>query len=231
MSRMFLAPTEDGFRVMKTWNVFKGCLFECSYCWARNLALGRLKNKPKYKNGFTPTYHPEDLWRLFRPGQFVFISPMGDISFASRSQIETILARVAQSPKTFFLLQSKNPGVYSKWGLKFPPNLYLGTTIETNRDYHLTKAPPPILRMMDLARVAHGKRFVSIEPIQDFDKEILVSWMHFLKPEIVEVGADGYRNHLAEPGWAKIEELLVSLREFVPTVVEKKGLERLKDGT
>lgn len=49
-TRMF---TIDGKR-MKTWNVQVGCYFNCTYCSARNLALTRLKNTDRYREGFKP---------------------------------------------------------------------------------------------------------------------------------------------------------------------------------
>ncbi|MDP2158106.1 MAG: DUF5131 family protein [Nitrospirota bacterium] len=214
---------------MKTWNCFVGCRFDCTYCNARQLALGRLKWNYFYRDGFTPKFVEGRMKRQFKPRQFIFVAYMGDICFCARERVEEILARIRVEPANNFLFCSKNPGIYFWWNLEFPPNLYLGTTIETNRDYQLTRAPAPLLRMRGLARVAHPKRFVSIEPIMDFDLEILISWIHFLNPAIVEVGADNYRNHLVEPSGAKIEELLESLRDFVPTVVEKQGLERLKE--
>ena len=54
MNKMF---TYQGKR-LKTWNPFTGCNFNCSYCWARKLAEGKLKNS--YPNGFIPTTHPDD---------------------------------------------------------------------------------------------------------------------------------------------------------------------------
>lgn len=62
----------------------------------------------------------------------------------------------------------------------------------------------------------------------DFDLGGFVHWLEMLRPEIVEIGADNYKHHLNEPPWWKVEALLEELRRFVPRVVEKDGLERLK---
>ena len=62
----------------------------------------------------------------------------------------------------------------------------------------------------------------------DFDLEVMTRWLREIKPDIVEIGADNYHNHLCEPSWEKVRALLESLRKFVPRVVEKDGLERLK---
>ena len=216
--------------VTKTWNPFKGCSHDCSYCWARDLALGRLKNSPRYSDGFRPRNVPEELMRRFKPGEFVFVSSMGDISFASREWASIILRRILKYPQTDFLLQSKNPGMFTEWGFDYPPNVYLGTTIETNRDYGLSKAPSPMERFFALGQTRGVRRFVSIEPIMDLDVDELTRWIRELRPAIVEVGADNHKKGLIEPSWEKVEELLSNLRQICPRVEEKDGLDRLKKG-
>jgi hypothetical protein len=153
---------------------------------------------------------------------------MGDISFIDRISRDIILNKIWNNPETSFLFNSKNPGIYWQWGVNFPPNLHLGTTIETNRVYGFSKAPLPIERFHALWATLHPLTFVSIEPLMDFDLDVLVTWMELLNPNIIEVGADNYHNHLPEPEWGKVEELLKELRKICPTVVEKEGLERLK---
>lgn len=225
MTRMFKS-------IDKTWNVFVGCRHECSYCNARKAAETRFRHISRYRNGFVPHLVAKEFERRFRPGQFIFVAYMGDIAFATMEQFLRILARIRQFPETHFLIQTKNPKQLfdwrEDWGITLPPNVYIGTTIETNRDYWLTKAPPPIERFRYLAGYPHNFKFLSIEPIMDFDLEELSQWVKLIQLNIVEVGADNYHNHLPEPPWAKVEALLEALREISCTVVEKPGLERLK---
>jgi DNA repair photolyase len=224
VSRMFKT-------VSRTWNVFKGCRFECTYCNARKIAETRLKYSPRYRDGFTPRLVTEELSRHFRPGEFIFVGYMGDISFATRDEVGFILAQTIEFfCETSFLFCSKNPAVYFSWELAYPNNLYLGTTIETNRDYGLSKAPPPLERFHVMAELRHVRKFVSMEPVMDFDLEVMARWLKEIKPDIVEIGADNYHNHLPEPSWWKVEALVGALRQVVPQVVEKDGLERLKGG-
>lgn len=222
-SRMFKSIT-------KTWNPYVGCLFECYHggCWARQLALGKLNHLPRYSDGFKPKLVPSELTKYFKPDEFVAVSLMGDISFATKEEILLILSRIAQFPLTNFLIQSKNPKRFWEWEVVFPSNVYLATTIETNRDYHLTKAPPPVERCRYLEDFRHHSKFLSIEPICDFDLLVLSDWVKAINPEIIEVGADNYNNNLPEPSWQKVESLLKNLRDICPIVMEKKGLERLK---
>lgn len=220
MSRMFKSITG-------TWNVFVGCGFDCTYCNARKAALTRFRHLARYRHGFKPHLVESELDRKFKPGEFIFVAYMGDISFASIETIGAIRGKTFDYPDTKFLIQSKNPSCFKRWGIPFPRNVYLGTTIESNYDYNLTKAPLPIDRLRGLLTYEHPRKFISIEPIMDFNTVILTNWLELLQPDIVEVGADNYHNHLPEPpGW-KIKSFLKVLREICPKVIEKDGLERL----
>ena len=220
MNKMF---SYQGKR-MTTWNLFTGCNFNCTYCWARKLAEGRLKRS--YPDGFIPTTHPERFNKHFKPDDFVLLTSMGDISFAP-SVVEDYIVTVANRyPKTKFLLCSKDPDIFRK--VKFhQPNLYLGTTIESNRRYNVSRAPVPYIRALKMKELTHPHKFLSLEPIMDFDLDILLSWIYDINPEIVEVGADNYHNNLPEPSWSKVTQLMGKLRASGITVIEKDGLERL----
>jgi len=223
MTKMFKSIT-------RTWNPFIGCTFECyhSGCWARRLALEKLNHLPRYSDGFKPKLIPEELTKRFQPNEFIGVSLMGDISFATQEEILLILNRIEQFPMTNFLIQSKNPKRYLQWQVTFPDNVYLGTTIESNINYQLTKAPPPLERYTYFCDLEHANKFISIEPIQDFDLDVLVDWLEYINPKIIEVGADNYHNNLPEPQWWKVRLLLTKLHKICPRVIEKEGLERLK---
>lgn len=231
MTKMFLAP--DGKR-MKTWNVFTGCGYRCVYCWAmRMIEKGRLKNSPKYHDGFKPHWHPQEMRKRFTKDDFVFISSLGDISFATPEQIKEIVEYIRHSPATF-LFQSKNPGCFHeiiRW-CEPPENIYFGTTMETNRETVvagcLSGAPCEYARFEQIWTLPWKNKFISIEPIMNFDVGGILGWIAQIKPQIVEVGADNYACGLDEPPWEKVEALLKGLKEFVPHVIEKEGLERLK---
>lgn len=225
-SRMFRV----GGKPMKTWNVWVGCDFHCTYCNARQLALTRLKNSPRYKDGFTPHLVIEELDRKFSPGDFVFVGYMGDIAFAPRCVIIDLLRRIVDQPEVNFLFCSKEPRLYLQWDLAWPDNLYLGATIETDQDLGLSNAPPPGQRYNAMRYLEHHRKFISIEPICDFNLVRLLKWLYDINPEIIEVGADNYHNNLPEPPWEKVEKLVQGLEAICPTVVRKVGLERLMRG-
>jgi protein gp37 len=216
---------------MKTWNPWSGCEWNCSYCWARRLITTRLKDTPKYKEcGFKPTFHPSEMNKKFAKNDFVFISSLGDISFAPPYVISEILAKVKQLSQTNFLFCTKNPKVYlpslisEEWNLD---NLYLGCTIETNRDTSVfSKAPIPEERFKIMSLGLKNK-FLSIEPVMDFDVYEFTKMVIDIQPEIVEIGSDNYHSMLPEPSALKIKVLISSMQANGIQVVEKDGLKRI----
>lgn len=234
MSRMF----EIEGKRMQTWNVHVGCNFECEYCNARSLAEGRLKHLPQYRDGFdNPHLVESQLKHRFKPGEWVFVGYMGDIRFAKRDDMDEIWLAMMNSPGARFMFMSKDPFIFEAWqkmwGYEFGSNIYLGTTLETNRE-ELTgprsRAPMPASRAGQMMTMYHPHTIISVEPIMDFDVEILGGWIRRIQPQIVFVGADNYHHHLPEPHWDKVQALLDILRETVPAVIEKPGLERLREG-
>jgi protein gp37 len=226
MSRMFRSVTT-------TWNPQVGCLYGCVYCWARELAETKLKGTSRYKNGFRPLFIGNELRKCFKPGEFVFVSDMGDLFgwWVPVENIISVLACIAKWPQTTFLLQTKNPSKFLDVLDYLPPNVYLGTTIETNHYQNkVTDAPSPFIRyfMISDRVLRRWKKFISIEPIMDFDLNIMLDRMKDIKPDIIEIGADNYGHNLPEPSWDKISMLIAELERFCPHVEQKQGLDRLR---
>jgi len=110
----------------------------------------------------------------------------------------------------------------------FPANPILGCTIETNREFvGISKAPKPIERARAMAAIK-GRKFITIEPVLDFDVDILWNWIANISPEFVNIGADSKGHGLPEPPWAKVESLIAFLQTYGIEVREKRNLERLK---
>lgn len=126
-----------------------------------------------------------------------------------------------------YLFQTKNPDGYIQYLSEFPEKTILCTTIETNRWYdQMGKAPLPFDRAFAMNSIYAFPKYVTIEPIMDFDMDDMVATIKMCNPTQVNVGADSKRNHLPEPSKDKILSLIGQLEQFT-TVKKKSNLERL----
>ncbi len=216
--------------ISETWNPITGCTHYCIYCWARRLALTKLKNSKKYKDGFLPKLHPEEFKKKFKGGM-VFVTDMGDLfsNGVPDEWIIRVIEHIKKFPNTYFLFLTKNPIRYLDFIDRFPPNAILGATIETNRDElylnhspRISLAPLPSLRYKVMKELKWDMKFVSIEPILDFDLEEFVEWIREINPFLVYVGYDNYNWKLPEPPLSKTLKLIRKISEF--TLVVKKTI-------
>lgn len=206
------------------------CPHKCVYCYVQKNRFGV---SPRYKG--EPRLIRAELDVNYGTGKTIFIEHMNDI-FAEGVQddwITEILNHCGKYEGNTYVFQTKNPGrarEFSFYGIK----KIFGTTIETNRDhfflggrfYEMSKAPTQQSRAFGMM-VNGWKKFVTIEPILDFDVEILVGWMKEIKPEFVNIGADSKGCKLPEPPAEKVRELIAKLREAKITIRKKSNLARL----
>jgi protein gp37 len=216
MSRMFKS-------IDKTWNLTVGCVHDCLYCWARRQAK-RQKHRCKNCYKFVPHVH---LNRPVPHGRRIFVCSMGDAwcSGFSDKIISQILKLLELYPERTFLNCTKNPSRYQGFIDIIPKNCLLGTSIETNRDNiirNLSKAPLPSKRFEAMAMLDYPHKFLSVEPIMDFDLPILLGWIKDIKPELCEIGYNNYPTFkLTEPPLSKTQELITAIRSLGCTVLEK----------
>jgi len=197
----------------KQWNPFLGCEFDCTYC-GPSFQKNAKRRKPACGDcyRYTPHEHPERLSNPMprtRYGQFIFTCSHGDVSFCSDEYLQRIVARIKELPGRTFLLQSKNPATFSRID-KWPANVVLGTTIETNRDDLATavsSAPAPSQRYADLVAIDHATKMVTVEPALDFNTEILLGWIQDIAPALVWIGYDSKKCGLVSPSLDKVREL------------------------
>jgi hypothetical protein len=216
-------------------NVFVGCGHDCVYCKPSFQAQAkRQMHRCNLCYNFLPHLHPERLTKRSPKtvgDQFVFFPKGGDIVFASSNELAILRQYIEDNSQTTFLVQSKNPKVF--WELRpYPDNLILGITLETNRSVFngdlrfrsysdISKAPLPDTRGKDFLSIPCDRKFITVEPILEFNLEVLAYWIKAIAPKAVYVGYDTKGCGLPEPKLAETLELIQRLRSDGFVVREK----------
>jgi len=147
-----------------TWSPVTGCRFGCEYgprgCYANQIA------QRIYPEKFEPTYRPErlkdkDLGRV-PDGNMIFVCDMGDLfgDWVPDKWINEILKVTRSYPQYIYQFLTKNPERYLHWFDEFPPNSWLGTTIDYEK--HYLKRSEPFWQLDNNSKFI---KFVSFEPI------------------------------------------------------------------
>jgi hypothetical protein len=126
-----------------------------------------------------------------------------------------------------YLFQSKNPRRFSDFFNHLTTDTKFCTTIETNRFYdkHMGNTPGPKDRAYFMSEWPFD-RYVTIEPIMDFDLWELVEIIKMIEPKQVNIGADSGNNGLPEPSREKLLQLIDALKDFT-VIDQKRNLSRL----
>jgi len=238
MSRMF--------KNVATWNPVTGCSHGCTYCWAAKLARTRLKNNPRYKDGFDKYQLHAKEFKPLKEHTTYFVCAMGDLWAEGCPQAygeavftflesETGPEGEPNCPDTTTLLfLTKNPAMYlQQWpkGIEPPENYILGATIESNRfapggRLFWVKAPNPtdrIFAMMEFREIHPNARlFISIEPIMEFDLDAFIKAIKAIRPEWIYIGLDNHHSKLPEPTEKEIWELVYESSEFTEPRIKGK---------
>lgn len=206
------------------------CPHRCVYCYVDHPRWGR----PARYQGELRLIEAEFKVK-YGSGKTIFVENCNDLFAAEvpHSDIQRVLGHCKEWPDNTYVLQSKNPGRIMSYVPELPPNVVVGATIETNRDMQgISAAPAPTVRMLAMEdfrlRFPGIKRFVTIEPVLDFDTEILAAWIDRIRPDFLNLGADSKNHHLPEPTVAKILELAAKLHAYGIELREKHNLKRLK---
>lgn len=204
--------------VTHTWSPVGGeCCHNCSYCY-----VGRWGKKPPLN--IKEKMLNDDLGN----GNVIFVVSGGDL-FAKNVPSEWIFKVLAHCRKfdNAYLFQSKNPIRFLDF-LEYIPRSIFCTTIETNRVYYpeMGNTPSPRDRAVAMDLLDGFDRYVTIEPIMDFDLTELVDIINLCHPIQVNIGADSGNNHLPEPSKDKILALIEELKKFT-VIDQKRNLARL----
>ena len=211
--------------ITHTWNTIKGeCPHGCSYCYMKRWG----KQPPLH-------FDEKELKTDLGKGNFIFVGSSCDM-FAEIIPYEWIIRTLyhcLQFSENRYFLQTKSP--YKLAGLlndlnELKSNFSICTTLESNRWYEkiMSSCLPPNDRASTFSLILGCEKYITIEPIMDFDLPEFIKMIKPCNPIQVNIGADSSpkRNKLPEPPKEKILALIAELEEFT-TVVQKKNLYRL----
>lgn len=212
--------------ITHTYNPIRGCLHGCIYCYVKSI--------PNYNS--KPRLVEKELTINLSKDNTIFIGSASDMfgDWIPDDWIKKVLKHTHRFYNTY-LFQTKNPRRFKDFYNWFPYKTILGTTIETNRDYKLSKAPLFDERVIWMQKMSmgtyifNGRSFdtmVSIEPIVQFDLKEMVTGISAIRPKFVSIGADSKDHGLLEPSCGEVWELLRILRKFTEVRI-KNNLRRL----
>jgi protein gp37 len=158
-----------------SWNPITGCLHNCPYCYARDIA------NRFYEQGFEPSLIPE---RLSAPqnqrprasedvsDRNVFTGSMADMfgKWVPEEWIEAVMASVRRSPEWNFLFLTKFPR--RMIDREVPKNVWLGTSVDMQARVKAVEDA--------FERVPAHTRWLSIEPLIEpltFSRPELFNWV------------------------------------------------------
>ena len=210
--------------VTHTWNTVKGeCPHGCAYCYMKRWG----KQKPvRFDESELKTELNSTSW-FMRQNNFIFVGSSCDM-FADDIPVEWIEKTIDHCNKYYlsnYLFQSKNPARIISFLGRIPNKSSVCTTIETNRFYPdiMKKSPRPVERagFMNKMKDSFYDRFVTIEPVMDFDLNDMIQFIKACEPNQVNIGADSGHNNLPEPSKEKLLALIDELQKF--TVIDQKN--------
>jgi hypothetical protein len=199
-----------------TWNAIQGeCLHDCSYCYVKKFPVGKLR------------LNERNLQDDLGTNNTIFVGSGCDM-WAKNVPSEWIV-KVLEHCNMFhnqYVFQTKNPARFKDFLYLMPKHSLFGVTIESNRNYGISQAPFAWDRYDHFLKLDMPNKFLSIEPILDFDLCVMSYWIACLKPKFVSIGADSKGHGLKEPDWGRLSILIDEVRK-VTEVRLKDNLARL----
>jgi DNA repair photolyase len=231
-----------------TWNPVRGCTHGCGisadnpkgYCWARAQHERYGRTTPFEEATLSDKILNE---KFPNDGTWILVSSTGDLFCPGvpHDWINLVLDRIAEKhlqpglrSYNTFLLPTKNPNRFFKFwpklkDLRDDRRIVLGTTIETNRLVP-GHAPPTIdryLAMSELHRLGF-RTFLSLEPLADFDLQIMIHYIRGIEPEHIEMGLENYTQILPKPPMDKIKTLYNKLKDLGYDILLKTNIAHLE---
>jgi DNA repair photolyase len=212
------------------WNPLSGaCLHGCSYCSTK--AFLRYPACAKKYSG-DPAIDARQIGKNLGKDNLVFVCSQNDL-FAKNiplAMIDIILSKCRKHDNTYFF-QTKDPERMAAMvdRFRFPEKSIFCCTIESNRHYPEIMGqdcPTPIDRFHALLDYFSSNCQITIEPMLDFDLDLLLSWLIRINPNSINIGSDSKSHHLPEPSKEKLLSLIHELGKFTE-VHRKDNLKRL----
>lgn len=202
------------------------CPHNCCYCSTKNLV--KRYGMEKYAGPLRLIEVEFDV--QYGIGKTIFTENCNDL-FAEQVPIEfigRIIEHCRKFPDNQYVFQTKNPARLACLYHLLPAQSLVGTTIETNRVIPgVSLAPTPEERMKAMVDMP-GHKFVTIEPIMDFDPDILAEWIMKIRPDFINIGADSKGSGIPEPKMWKINAFMENILLNSGIAIRKKtNLERL----
>lgn len=212
--------------ITDTWNPIGGkCDFDCKYCSTNKFIYPHLKEKYSGPPKLIEKYLADDLGR----GKYIFVVAQNDL-FSRQvpdKWIMQVLLHCKQFPGNKYLFQTKNPDRFSEFLCFMPAYSAICTTIESNRHYpEISKAPSPEARANAMRLIPFVNKYVTIEPIMEFDLVEMIYLIQVCNPVMINIGANSGKFKIPEPAGEKVELLIRELEKFT-TVNRKSNLSRL----
>lgn len=201
-----------------TWNPVTGCLHDCDYCYARDIA------NRYYDEKFQPTFRPERLkaphftrvpakaetqigWRN------VFVCSMADLfgKWVPQAWIDAVLAEVRAAPQWNFLFLTKFPQRLA--AIDWPDNAWVGTTVD--RQYRVKIAEQAF------REVKAPVKWLSCEPLLEdltFSSLVMFDWV------VMGGASESTKTPAFQPPWAWVEHLFWQARQADCLVYMKPNL-------
>lgn len=204
-----------------TWNPVTGCLHDCDYCYARDIAARF------YPQGFVPAFIPT---RLHAPRHTTiparvsedyreantFVCSMADLfgKWVPQEWIDAVFAEAVAAPDWRFLFLTKFPRKLTDQ--EWPENAWVGTSVD--RQFRVEIAEKAF------RDVRAGVKWLSCEPLLErltFGSLEMFDW--------IVIGGESPNSHNlqgSQPEWEWVEHLLVQARAAGCRVYFKQNLLR-----
>jgi protein gp37 len=149
-----------------SWNPTRGCSHAsagCHNCYAERIFHQYQHTEHPWTNEYADqnvSVHPEKLdepYRIDEPVS-IFVNSMSDLfhSLVPESFIRDVFAVMRNCPHIIFQILTKRPGRAAHMSIEWPPNVWMGTSIEDER----------VVERLDLLRdCAAETLFISFEPL------------------------------------------------------------------